>query len=377
MTDDVENKNFSWSQLFRSYSQFYNRIKPVFILLWIVLFFVILLPLLGEIIITNSFSKTSKTPNQLEHSKSISDKQNYQELTFVNFASKQSKITKEMQVALKSAHDKSEFLAEARIDAWIDSLMYRVDHDFLNWYFGYFNKKWREDSALITAPIIWITGGDVGKHYGKTFEREFSKRVISKDDAKDKMKEITERTVKCYLRELNHKINRVAIDNEIPQTEWDKYLSTISLNIPGGGNDISLNGLGELGYAGSYLIIAKPLIVSALKFGVIEKVAAIAGIKFSAKLGLNVAATTVAPILDPIALLGLAIWDVWDHKVKVKEQKPAMRESIFESFQEIKYSLLHDSKTGVMTGIEQLENDIRKSIKSTPISEGIATTSVI
>ena len=97
-----------------------------------------------------------------------------------------------------------------------------------------------------------------------------------------------------------------------------------------------------------------------------EKLATVAGLKYATKLGLKGAAETAigtfAKVADPLVLIGFVWWEVNDHQATAEKQKPALHESIFESFQEIEDDILHDGSSGIMTTLYHIENNIRDSI---------------
>lgn len=377
--DKTDEKPPLWIRFFEAYSRFYDRIKPVFIILWIIIILLVILPAIGELIIARSFSQPSESPEPQKHSEIIFDSPRSRKVLFASQALDQSHINRnrhqinaELLNALDKAHRITETRAKDKIDAWIDSLMFRVDYDFLNWYFGYFNRKWREDSALIRQ----LLGGDVKKHYGEVFEKEFSKRVISQREAERKIREIYKNVLETYLSELNYKIARIGFEYNIPQTEWNQYLDSIIFNIPGAGNTNTT--LAEITAIGAYPLLAKALAIplkglSTVGIKSTEKIVAMAGTKYAAKLGVEGAAKTVftglAKAADPILIIGFAFWEVHEQNKTIEEQKPALHESIFESFKEIEYDLLHDPNSGIMATLYQIEDNIRNSISLTSSSQ--------
>jgi hypothetical protein len=371
---DNNKKPSFWIRLFKAYSRFYDRIKPVLIVLWIAVFLLILVPIIGEFIIARSLSKTQELPNPQEHSEIIFDELKKTKVLFASQILDQSEIDRNQRIintellnALDHAHEKAETRAKYKIDSWIENLMFRVDHNFFDWYFNFFNKKWREDSALIT----WIKGEDVKQRYGETFEKEFSKRVVSQTEAEEKIEQIANNAVETYVNELEYKIARIGFEYNIPQTKWNQYLDSITFNIPGTGNTT----LAEITTIGAYPL-AKALVIPTLK-GVsivgVEKIATVAGVKYATKLGLKGAAETaigtLAKVADPLVLIGFVWWEVHDHQTTVEKQKPALHESIFESFKEIEDDILHDPNSGIMTTLYHIENSIRDSISLTSNSD--------
>jgi hypothetical protein len=55
---------------------------------------------------------------------------------------------------------------------------------------------------------------------------------------------------------------------------------------------------------------------------------------------------------------------VWDHASTVSENTPVLRQSIYAYLDEMKLSLLDDPETGVMSVINQMEQQFRKSLEA-------------
>lgn len=356
------------SRFFAAYRQFYNRIKPIFILLWIIVFITVFMPLLGKIVTAHSFSRHIEVPKQQHHSEIFSKQQVDNNLVLSSKAIRNdNQINQAILDTLNISHDKAENFASERLYIWIQLLKDRVDNNFLNWYFNWFNKKWREDSAL----IIGVFGQDVAKRDIEEYTKQFSERVLSPDESQAKFKELAEKTVNVYVSDINYRLSKVRLQYDIPQVEWDKYLNSITFNIPGESSNI---GLQELLAIGGYQLLAKPIIIPAAKVGTVvviesvEKTLAVLGVKAMGKLGATVVAETVAKVLDPLAIVGLGAWDYFSYKGEVATQRPALREQILEGFQEMKNSLLYNPETGIITVIDQVEKNLRSAISSSSIS---------
>ena len=352
-----------------AYSQFYDRyhLKRVFNLLWIAAFAFLILPYFGALIIARSLSTPPELPTPQEHSQIIFDESENTKPIFVsqtldqsNIERNQTQINTELLNALDYAHRKAEARARKKLDSYIENLMFRVDDNFLNWYFNWFNKKWREDSALIT----WVVGGNVQESQGKTFIEEFSKRVVNKTEAEQKIQQIVNDAAETYVSVLEHKLDRIGFKYNIPQNQWNEYLDNITFNIPGTGNIT----LAEITVAGVYPLVKAIAIPSLTKVSILgaEKIIAVAGVKYAAKLGLKGASKTaigtLTKVADPLVLAGFVLWEVRDYHATVEEQKPALHDSLFETFKEIEDDILYDRNSGIMTTLYYIEHSIRNSI---------------
>ena len=376
--DNNENKKPSfWKLFWEAYNRFYDRIKPVLIVLWITVFIVFVLPHFGAFIIARSLLSSQELSVPQEHSEIIFDESKNTKLIFVSQTSNQTNIERnqiqintELLNALDYAHVRAEVRATKKLDSYIDNLMFRVDNDFFDWYFNFFHKKWREDSSLIT----WILGENVKESQEKIFIEEFSKRVVSKTEAEQKIKQIVDDAAKTYVSVLKHKLDRIGFKYSIPQNQWNEYLDNVTFNLPGTGNST----LAEISAVGVYPLVKAIAIPSLKKVSILgaEKITAVAGAKYATKLGIKgvseTAIGTVAKAADPLVLVGFVLWEVGDHQATVKEQKPALHDSIFETFKEIEDDILYDRNSGIMTTLYDIENSIRNSIISISSSQDVS-----
>ena len=372
--DNSENKNSSYlnrlltalNRLLTAYSQFYDRNKLKLFILWIFVILFFIISHLGALTIARSLSTPQELPTPQEHSEIIFDEPRArlisvsQPLDRSNIERNKIQINTELLNTLDYAYRKAEFRATKELDNYIDRLMFRVDDDFLNWYFNWFNKKWREDSALIT----WILGKDVKESQGKTFIQEFSKRVVSKTEAEQTIQQIVDDAAETYVSVLKYKLERIGFKYNIPETQWNGYLDNITFNIPGTGNA----NLAEITVVGVYPLVKAIAIPSLTKISILgaEKITAIAGAKYAAKLGIEAASETaigtLAKVANPLVLVGFVFWEVSDYQATLGEQKPALHDSIFETFKEIEDDILYDRSSGIMTTLHYIENSIRNSI---------------
>lgn len=155
---------------------------------------------------------------------------------------------------------------------------------------------------------------------------------------------------------------------------WQNYIADISQQssiIEGGRNvPITLKALYASTAAGTVVLAGKVIGVfegkalAGIGSNLGEKIAAKTMGKLAAKTGGKVAAKVGGKFLGPIVGVGVIIWDVWDHASTVEENKPILRQSIYSYLDEMKLSLLDDPETGVMSGVDQMERQFRKSLKA-------------
>lgn len=351
------------TQRITAWSDFIKSITPF---IWAVVIIIVIIPLLGKALITNS------SPGKLEDSvKSPS-----QEVRVV-VPQIPKDIDQALVTALKNAHSEAESFASEQLDNWVDELMTRVDESFFDWYFNYFNQKKMELSApftwLYSAVTHWTNknkpspGQAVAEKLTEDFQIEFAKRVLRPKIAQLEFEKITTDSINLYVTQLSQNISNIQSSYKIPQGDWERYLGDIAVTI----NDMEGN-LSNLSLkvltGGSTYLLAKAMIPTVTKVGskIAVSFAGKAGAKMAAKTGGVVAGKIGAQLLDPIVGIGIIIWDVWDYNHTVAVEKPRLREAIYDYLKQVKFSLLENSENGIMVAISQVENGILKSIKISP-----------
>ncbi|NEO29220.1 MAG: hypothetical protein F6K36_01915 [Symploca sp. SIO3C6] len=349
---DKTNRLQAWSQLLRSITPF----------IWIVVFIIVIIPLIGRGFIGNSIKEDLGNLDnkivEVELDRTIID---------------HSDIEQAIATAIVDARTQAESFAFQRLDEWVEQLMLRVDSNFLNWYFDYFNQKKME----ISTPFVWLSSAAVhrlntsnplpsqvvAEKLTENFQTEFAKRVLRPKIAQLELERITRDTINLYISELANNISNVQSHYQIPQGQWERYLGDIAITINDTEGNISNISL-KLLAGGSTVLLAKTMAPLVTNVG--SKVAlSFAGkttAKMAAKTGGVVAGKLGVQLIDPIVAIGIIIWDVWDYKHTVKIERPVLREAILDYLNEVKASLLDNHKNSIMAAIYQLEGGILKSV---------------
>lgn len=330
-------------------------IKTLQPFIWAIVLAIVLIPLAGKYIIDQSL--VHRVPDIPEVVQEVA-------VTAPDW----SEVDRAIADSLQTAHGVAETYASQALTQWEAELEPRIEN-FLDWYFDFFNQKRMEFST----PFVWGYGWAIhrmdpkqpsGKeavitHLSESFEKEFSKRVLVPKNAQLRLEVITNQTVDQYLAALRESIGAVQTKYHIPQGQWDRYLSDISLTLGSEGTVSSLS-LKTLAGGGTYLA-AKPIVMASLgKLGskASAKFAGAAASKVAAKTGGAVAAELGAAALDPIVGLGILAWDVWDYRHTVEVDRPVLRDNLATYLQDVKQVLLNHPDSGVMTAIRQIEQDI-------------------
>ena len=282
-------------------------------------------------------------------------------------------VDKEMREILMSARTAAESSATAKLDAWIASLMHRVDDDFLNWYFSYWNQQmlglkgiwyWSVKQVMNDQP-------DAAERITEDIQKEFAKRVLRPQVAQLELERITAEVLEVYVGELREGLSGIPAKYRIPQPDWDRYLNDIAVVASGteGNRDVPLTLKAVTATtAGGGALAAKALAPTIKNIGgkISAKLAGKAAGKVAGKTGAKVAGKAGGKLLGPIIGFGIIIWDVWDHYETKKVERPILRQTIADYFGEIKQSLLHEPESGIMAVIRTMEGNIVAALRSQP-----------
>ncbi|BAZ67450.1 hypothetical protein NIES4106_22050 [Fischerella sp. NIES-4106] len=345
----------------RAWSEFIKSITPY---VWVAVIIIVLIPLLGKFLIAGS------SPQDQVITQPTKDK-----VVIVEKKAPPSGIEDAIATAITNAHSQSQSFASAKLDQWVDELMTRVDHSFLDWYFNYFNQKKLEFST----PFVWLTSAvthwtnannpsptqAVAEKLTENFQTEFAKRVLRPKVAQLELENITKDTIDFYVAHLSQNIADIQSSYKIPQGDWERYLGDIAITVNDTEGNISNLSLKIL-TGGSAYLLTKAMIPTVTKLGskLVTSFAGKAGAKMAAKTGGAVAAKLGAELLDPIVGVGIIIWDVWDFNHTVAVEKPILRDAISDYLQQVKLSLLDNPENGIMSAINQVENGMFKNVRS-------------
>lgn len=344
----------------KAITQFVRTIAPF---IWVAVLSIVLIPLGGKYLIGQSLN-FSNSVGLVRPSIPVEIKVQSTDWKAIDQA---------LAASLQSARLSAQTYATAELEQWSAELTPRVD-EFLDWYFDFFHQKVMEFST----PFIWsyaslwhrfnpraMTGqAAVVERLNDQFQQQFAKRVLVPQTAQLRLERITNATVDLYLSELNQRIGAIQTRYKVPQATWARYLNDISVTVGQEGN-ISHLSFKTLAGGGTYLATKPVLAASITKLSskASAKVAGAAATKVAAKTGGAVAAELGAAALDPIVGLSIIAWDFLDYRHTVKRDRPVLRLNLLEYLQEMQQMLLNHPETGVMSAIQQLEQDVLKSLR--------------
>ncbi len=284
------------------------------------------------------------------------------------------KIDDEIVKSLKKARSEADRLANAEVDKWIEGMVERIDNDFLDWYFGYWNQQKLGLKGLWYGArhMLFKKYPSAAEKITEDIQEEFAKRVLRPQIAQREMENISRDVVNKYIAVLSENLSGIPQKYSVPDSEWDKYLSEIALTVTlSEGNrevPITLKTLAITSVGGTVVVgkalfkVIKPMII---KIGskVSAKFAAKATAKMATKTGAKISAKIGGKFLGPIIGVGIIIWDIWDHNSTIKRERPILRKNLIDYFSALKESLLYDPESGIMSVVDNMENDILKSLR--------------
>lgn len=275
--------------------------------------------------------------------------------------------------ALQQAHTVAEAYAQQELDAWETQLESRLDN-FLDWYFRYDRQKIAEATALLTyskGVILYrglgqdTTGSDaVALQLTETFQKQFAKQVLLPREAQLRFELIAQETVERFVTELSQELDTVRTEYRIPQARWNRYIDDMAVSLADSEGNISNLSVKAL-VGGAVYVSAKPMIAATVgKIGakVSSQFAGAAASSLAAKTGATVAAKFGSSLIDPLAGVGILVWDLLDHRYTSSRDRPIVKANLISYLHDMEQSLLTNPETGIMSAIYQVEQQLSMSL---------------
>jgi len=291
---------------------------------------------------------------------------------------KQYQISGEVASALSKALVIARESSANNLEQWKNEVMHRVDHPFLDWYYNYFNQ------LGIGAKAIWINLYSISEEEKAekligSFQQEFAKQVFQPSLMQLEMERFTRQAIDTYVSEANRNLAGVQSAYNIPQPTWERFLEglgSITYNSGGQQQDLTLRGISRgTGYLATTAMIKAIGVIGTKKVvtSTVTKVTSKVVTKLATKTAAKVAAEGTGEmavgllgleLLNPIAGLGILVWDVWDHYHTVQVERPILRANLESYLNEVKESLLNDKENGVLSSVNKFHDGILDSLNS-------------
>lgn len=333
-----------------------DLIKATSWLIWIAVFIIIILQTWGGFAVSHI-----KQQARIETGK----------VTVTIPANKQSQISNDIAVTLRQALATARSSTTKNLDQWQSEAMKHIDHPFLDWYYNYFTQMG------IGVEAIWInltTPSDESKveKLIASFQKEFAKQVLQPPLMQLEMERFTREAIDIYVSEVNQGLAGIQSSYRIPQPDWEKFLEGLGGTIYNTGSqeqDLTLRALSR----GTGYVVTTAMMKAVGTIGtkkVVTATASKAASKAATKVTTKTASKVLAEggqltvglvgleLLNPIAGLGVLVWDIWDHYHTVKIERPIMRENLENYLTEVKDLLLNDKENGILSSIYQFQDGI-------------------
>jgi hypothetical protein len=271
---------------------------------------------------------------------------------------------------LEKSRQNTDSFASAELDKWFDELKARVDPAFLDWYFGYWQTQVIGIQALLNELLHKADNRfpPAAEKMTEKLQEQFATMVIQPNTAQMRLERIIKNTATKYVTDLSTSLELVRLEYKISPADWERYISDISSDT----GHVEANRQVPLSMKTIYAAGTAGVAVIALKLAkvVSGKVLAGIGTKTVAKAGQTVLGKIVAKTAGKTAAkaggkflgayIGIAIiaWDLYDHQKTVEENRPILKQNIFDYFNELKLSLLYDPEHGIMSTINEIDKEL-------------------
>jgi hypothetical protein len=279
------------------------------------------------------------------------------------------KFKMDISTALVSARKAALKHGSDEFDVWINGMMTRVDNpnqdgDFLDWYFGYWTQqKFGLQATLQEGKRLFSKSTPTANQkIQEEVMREFTNRVFRPEIAEFELKNIFRDISQTYADNLEYNFEKIRINYNIPDTDWDRYLKGISINITRtNGKNMSLQlkalagaGVGGTAFFGKAAFIA----IKKVTAKVAAKSVAKTGASFLGKAGSFIGGEFAGPAISAAIIVA----DVIDiHNTEI-ENRPILKRNIEDYFDLMKKDILADDKNGIMKVILDIENSVDREV---------------
>ena len=95
----------------------------------------------------------------------------------------------------------------------------------------------------------------------------------------------------------------------------------------------------------------------------IGRTAGAVAVNASAKMGKQAGRKIAGKVLGAAIGVGLIIWEIWDYNETVAVERPRLSQQLNDYLEEVEKELLYDSEAGILTVLDDLESEVRETMK--------------
>ncbi len=254
-------------------------------------------------------------------------------------------VDAEVSEALHAAAAEARRTAETELDRWVAGLQQRIDDNFLDWYFSYWQQQLRDlDSLKYILQAAWDRfrgepATTVADRLAADIADEFAARVLHPEAAQLRIEQIMRRALQTYLNSLDSRLADIAATYRIPRPGWDRYLQSIAWTV----TDVP---------SGRQVPVSVKAMVSLPPVAIGTAAAQRAGIRLLARSGSKTGAQLAARAV-PVLIGAVIAWEICDYYLTRAEGIPLLREALAEYLAEMRADIL-DGNDGIMTAVDQV-----------------------
>jgi len=249
-------------------------------------------------------------------------------------------------------------VADQALDDWAESLMVRVNAQFIPWYFGYISQTklqllyayyWGLDKVIEGSP-------SAGEQINSKIQDAFSSKVLRPEVSELELNNIAQQTVDIFVKALHEDMRNIQESYSISDIDWNNYIQSIS-SLAGQTEGLRavpllLKTVMAAGVFTSVKITAPAISLIARKLGpkAVTTATGSAG-KFASFAGKSIG-TYVA--------IGFIAWDIIDHLHTKKVNAPILRDTIADYLKQVRIQL----KQKIMFTVTEIENALVTTIEA-------------
>ena len=279
-------------------------------------------------------------------------------------------LYRSIRLSMNESRAEAHEYADTHMNEWTGQLKTRVEGDFLDWYFDYVQQQKMGLMYLGNkARGAWVGDEDLAENeLMKYIQAEFSSQVIRPEIAKYEIEDIAQKTAQVYVQNLQNRLVEIPIEYNLTDAEWQQYLddiTQITYNTEGNREFPfalkTLYGAGAFGAAAITSKVARGVGRNTASAGskAVGRTAGAVAVNASAKMGQQAGRKVAGKVLGAAIGVGLVIWEIWDYNETVAVERPKLSQQLNDYLDQVENELLYDADTGVMTVVDDIEEEVR------------------
>ncbi len=268
-------------------------------------------------------------------------------------------VDEEIIHAVQKAHKNAEQYAGKALSDWTDTLMIRVDKQFLPWYFSYVNQT----KLQLLYAYYWgankVVEGSLSANekINLKIQNAFATKVLRPEISELEVQNISQDAVDIFVKSLHEDLRNIKENYSISDVDWQLYIQNISSLADKTEGQRSVPLLLKATMAAGVFTSAK---IAAPTITLVTKT-------FAKKLGPKLAtgsagkfASLAGKSLGTYVAVGLVIWEAIDHLHTKNVNAPILRGTIADYLVQVEIQL----KQKIMATITEIESDLVSSVES-------------